>query len=225
MNRPLITVHDEINKLGIIVNFIFFENICNRKSDPSFNNYQKQVLSDLIPTLSKEMLKKDPILEGYRELRAKLGLPRSKTICSTEALLKFVLNKGTLPRVNLLVDIYNLLSVKTHISIGAHALEEIEQSLDFRITTGDETFISMGSIEPVKIQKGEYAYIDGSNEVLCRLDHRQCDKTRITESTQSCILIVQGNPYTTHEKINRVTEELIQIIHAYCGGNAEIFQH
>ena len=225
MNTPVIKVYDEIHKLNIVVNFIVFKNIRNRKSDQSFNDYQQQVFSELIPDLSKEMLKKDPVLEGYRNLRTKLGLSRNKTICSSEALLNYLFKKNTLPQVNLLVDIYNLLSVKTHISIGAHELGMIDQYLDFKITSGNEIFIPMGSDESIEISKGEYAYVDGGNEVLCRLDHRQCHKTRISESTQSCLLIVQGNPNTTSEQINSATEELIRLVNKYCGGDAEVIRH
>jgi len=222
MNTLVIKVQDEIHKLGIVVNFIIFKNIQNQNSDPSFNNYQQHVLSEIIPGLSKEMLKTDHVLEGYRELRTKLGLSRSKYICSSEALLKFLLKKNTLPKVNLLVDIYNLLSVKTHISIGAHDLGMINQYLEFRMTNGDELFIPMGLDESVNIQKGEYAYIDGNNEVLCRLDHRQCHKTRTSELTQACLLIIQGNPNTTIEQIDSTAEELVELIKEYCGGDAEV---
>jgi DNA/RNA-binding domain of Phe-tRNA-synthetase-like protein len=224
MNTPAIKVHDEIHKLNIAVNFIVFKNIRNQISDQSFNNYQQHVLSDVISGLSKEMLKTDHVLEGYRDLRTILGLSRSKYICSSEALLKYLLKKNTLPQVNLLVDIYNLLSVKTHISIGAHELGMINHHLDFKITNGDEIFIPMGSDEAIEISKGEYAYIDGGNEVLCRLDHRQCHKTRTSELTQSCLLIVQGNPHTTNEQINSTTDELIKLINEYCGGDAEVIR-
>jgi DNA/RNA-binding domain of Phe-tRNA-synthetase-like protein len=100
----------------------------------------------------------------------------------------------------------------------------IKHCLDFRITNGDELFIPMGLDKPVDIQKGEYAYIDGSNEIVCRLDHKQCHKTRITEATSSCLLIIQGNPYTTKEQISNVAEELITLVCEYCGGEAEIIK-
>jgi len=225
MNTPVIKVYDEIHELNIVVNFIVYKNIRNRKSDQSFNDYKQQVFSEIIPDLSKEMLKKDPVLEGYRDLRTKLGLSRNKAICSSEALLKLLMKKNTLPQVNLLVDIYNLLSVKTHISIGAHELGMINHHLDFKLTNGDELFIPMGSDDAIEISKGEYAYVDGSNEVLCRLDHRQCHKTRISESTQSCLLIIQGNQYTTSKQINSTTDELIKLVNQYCGGDAELIRH
>ena len=222
MNTLIVNVDEEIHKLGIVVNFIVFKNIRNLESNNEFESYRQQRLANIIPGLSKKMLKDEQVLEGYRVLRTKLGLSKNKYICSSEALLKYLLKKNTLPHVNLLVDIYNLLSVKTHVSIGAHELGMVNQHLNFRITSGDEIFIPMGSNEPVQVEKGEYAYIDGSNEILCRLDHRQCHKTRITEATRSCLLIVQGNPYTTKEQISNVAEELITLVCKYCGGEAEI---
>ena len=225
MNTLIVNVDNEIHKLGIIVKFIVFKNIRNQESNEEFENFRQQGLTGIIPRLSKEMLKEDHVLEGYRVLRTKLGLSKNKYICSSEALLKYFLKKNTLPHVNLLVDIYNFLSVKTHISIGAHELYIIDHCLDFRITNGNELFIPLGSDKPIDIQKGEYAYIDGSNEIICRFDHRQCHKTRITEATRSCLLIVQGNPYTTKEQINNVTGELITLVCEYCGGEAEIIKY
>jgi DNA/RNA-binding domain of Phe-tRNA-synthetase-like protein len=222
MNIPKINVYDEIHALNIDVNFIIFQNIQNKKSDESFDVFQQQVLSELTSTLSKEQLKNDPVLEGYRDLRTAVGLSRSKNVCSSEALLNYLLKKQTLPQINLLVNIYNMLSVKTHISIGAHNLDSIDQYMDFRLTNGNEKFIPMGETESVEIKKGEYAYIDGSDEILCRLDYRQCNKTKITEDTQSCLFIVQGNPNTNKEEINIVTEELVKLVNQFCGSEAVI---
>lgn len=225
MNSLKINVHNEIHSLSIPVNFFIATNIENKSSAPSFDRFQQQVLSELSPSLSKENLKNDPVLEGYRNLRTSIGLSRIKSVSSSEALLNYLLKKNTLPQINLLVNLYNLISVKTHISIGAHDLKKINKHLDFRITKGDEKFVPMGSNESIDIKRGEYAYIDGSNEVLCRLDHRQCNKTRITEETKSCLFIVQGNPNTNKEKINSVTEELIKLLNYYCNAEAIIINY
>ena len=82
----------------------------------------------------------------------------------------------------------------------------------------------MGADESVKVQKGEHAYIDGSNEILCRLDHKQCNKTGILESTESCLFIVQGNPNTTIAQIDSTTQELMELTCRYCGGDGQIIR-
>lgn len=224
MNIPSIHVHDEIHALGIDVNFIVFKNIQNKRSDDSFNSFRQETLSEIISSLSKESIKTDTVLDGYRDLRTAVGISRSKNICSSEALLNYLLKKQTLPDINLLVNIYNLLSVATHISIGAHDIHAIEGRVNFKITSGDETFLPMGVEEPVKINKGEYAYID-DKEILCRLDYRQCNKTKITESSECCLFIVQGNANTNKETINKVTQDLIQLVEKYCDGEVEKVQY
>lgn len=222
METPDIRVNRHIFDIGIIVNFVIFSNIDNRTLPKKFNEYRKSVLTDILSGLSKNTIRRDRYLQGYRLLRERTGLGKDRYISSPEALLKYLLKNGDLPRINPLVDIYNLLSVKSRISIGAHDMEKINAHLELRLTSGDETFTPMGQSLPMNVAAGEYAYVDGDNEILCRLDHRQCHKTRITETTRSCVLIVQGNPYIEAESLDSITAELILLVNEYCGSESHI---
>ncbi len=217
MKAPDIRVNPLIIDTGIIVNFIVFKDIDNHKLPQSFVEYQRSLLAKTI--------KQDRYLEGYRLLRERTGLSKSRYISSPEALLKYLLKNRGLPCVNPLVDIYNLLSVKSRISIGAHDMENINGYLELRFTRGDETFIPMGQSGLTNVSAGEYAYVDAGNDILCRLDHRQCHKTRITESTRSCVLIVQGNPYVSADSLNNVTEEVAEFVNKYCGSESHIIRY
>jgi len=66
MTTLIVNVDDEIHKLGIVVKFIVFKNIRNQESNEIFESYRQQGLADIISGLSKEMLKEDHVLEGYR---------------------------------------------------------------------------------------------------------------------------------------------------------------
>ncbi len=68
------------------------------------------------------------------------------------------------------------------------------------------------------MSSGEYAYIDDSGDVLCRLEVRQGDKTKISLNTTACFYIVQGNATTGDASLQTAAEELIALIKRFCGG-------
>ena len=72
--------------------------------------------------------------------------------------------------------------------------------LRFRLTTGAERYTPLGEERPVPIAAGEYACLD-DEKVLCRLDVKQCQETRITKATTEFLVYVQGNPATREEDL------------------------
>src|SRR5262249_36366177 len=148
-------------------------------------------------------------LQGFRQLHEAVGRSNRKYVSSAENLLKVLLQTGQLPHVNLLVDIYNLVSVKTRLSLGAHDVSAIRGNVSLRLTTGEERFWPLGADAPKPVGPGEYAYVDDQNNMLCRLEVRQGDSTKITLGTREGFYIVQGNPVTGSEYIAAATEELL----------------
>jgi DNA/RNA-binding domain of Phe-tRNA-synthetase-like protein len=94
----------------------------------------------------------------------------------------------------------------------------VNGSIQLRLTTGGERFHPLGAVEPKAVHEGEYAYVDDSNDILCRLDVRQAEKTKITMDTRECFYIVQGNPNTPSSLVRATAEHLITLTKRYCGG-------
>ncbi len=172
--------------------------------------------------LSFEAIQADPVLSGFRALHDAIGRSNRKNVASPERLLTLVLQTGGLPQVNLLVDIYNLVSVKTRLSLGAHDLRAISGNVQLRLTDGSETFWPMGSAKPKVVSPGEYAYIDAAHNVLCRLEVRQCEQTKITLGTTDGFFIVQGTARTAETCLHHTASELLALIKRFCGGQARL---
>lgn len=86
------------------------------------------------------------------------------------------------------------------------------------MTTGNETFYPLGSDAPVPVLPGEYAYMD-EREILCRLEVKQCKKTKITTETTSCFFIIQGNAATPLKYLYQAARELADLVADYCQGD------
>lgn len=215
-------IEKEVLDLGIKVAIVVIKGMKNVKENQEFINYRNITLNDLKNNLTEETIKNDSILKGFWKLHEKVGKTSKHDVSSPENLINMLLKDGFLPNINLIVDIYNLVSVKTKLALGAHDLDNINGNVSLRLTNGNETFLPIGYSKAKPISKGEYAYIDGNNDVLCRMEVRQVEKTKVTESTSNCMYIIQGNESADNEQIKEAVDLLIELTLKYCGGNAEI---
>lgn len=181
----------EVKELGIFSDVWIVHNIVNKKSALEYDVIKKDLFKSLYIEYNLLPFSDDPVLWGYRDVRNKLEAPGNKYAPSPEKLVNLLLKRTTLPSINLLVDICNCVSLQSRLSIGIHQLDKIGSGVKLELTKGDELFIPLGAEKPHKIKKGEFAYIDNENNILCRYDSVQCDRTKVSESTASAMIIVR----------------------------------
>jgi DNA/RNA-binding domain of Phe-tRNA-synthetase-like protein len=160
------------------------------------------------------------IVQLHKILRAVGVKPRNHPP-STQKLLEFALQRGTLPKVNTLVDAYNLMSVRTRCSLGAHDLDLIATPVELRLFRGDEHFRPLGGNEDSAVNTGEFGYVDAENRVICRLDSLQADFSKVTTETANVLLIIESTVVHAAEQLNAVFAETESTIHHHCGGQTE----
>src|SRR5581483_8978878 len=124
--------------------------------------------------------------------------------------------------INNLVDAYNLVSLRTRCSLGAHDLDAIALPVSLRLLTGQESFTPLGETTSAAVAPGEYGYVDAAERLLCRLDVRQADFSKVVEHTRNVLLITEGTAEHDPEVLRRASEEVIELTTRYCGGTAEI---
>lgn len=163
------------------------------------------------------------VLEGFNILHDETGVKRRKNIPASENLIKLLKKgQGEMFYINTAVDIYNLLSLESKLALGAHNIDKVDGNVTLRFTDGSEKFVPLGQTEPVPVAPHEYCYCDDSNEVLCRLEIRQVNKTAVDETAKNVFYIVQGNKATPDELLWDTARKLIAETEKYCGGSGEI---
>jgi len=217
-----VRVSPEVAGLGIAYVFIQASGLCNGPADDAFEQVLAERTAALLQSLAPDAIDNDPVLRGYRRLHERVGATGRKNLASPEALLRGLIGRRRLPRVNRLVDLYNLVSVETRLSMGAHDLAHVAGDVVLRLTDGSERFHPLGSAGPEPVRPGEYAYVDAANDVLCRLDVRQAEKTRVTADMTDCLLIVQGNDATDDALLRRATDRLLELSARHCGGSYQV---
>ena len=219
--------HNGIEAIGIKGIYFKIEGLNNSEYHPDFEPVIKDEVGKVLKTMEQndEYIRNDTILQGFRHLHESTGASNRKNLAAPENLLKTVSRHGSIPRINLLVDIYNTVSIKYKLALGAHDLSEVEGDIHLRFTDGSEKYVPLGSVEPKAVPANHYSYIDSSNEILCYLDVRQANKAIVAPETKACFFTVQGNSETPLEYIEEAVWELIALAKKYCGGRETILGH
>ena len=136
-------------------------------------------------------------------------------------LINLVKEKGKLPAINVVVDSYNLVSVNYLISAGGHDIAKIKGEVRFKITDGSEKYTPLGGKELEKIEVGEYACVDNEH-VLCRLDVKQSEYTKVDNRTKNVMVYVQGNKENKDEDLGHALKEICENSVKFCGGSYKI---
>jgi DNA/RNA-binding domain of Phe-tRNA-synthetase-like protein len=163
-----------------------------------------------------------PEVAAFQDLLRKVGVNPRRDQPSVERLLAFALKRGCLPAINNLVDAYNLVSVRSLCSLGAHDLDRIALPVTLRLLTGQETFTPLGQTAEIPVTAGEYGYVDARGRLLCRLDILQADFSKVTAHTVNALLIVEGTAVHPPEDLRQVFDEVAEAVTRHCGGTAQI---
>ena len=206
-----ISVTPEAEKLGIKAVAVVFTDARISNKNATLEDKKKEVIEN-IENLD---LTNNPILAAYRELYQLCGV--EGFIHPAKYLIQLIKKNGRLPNINTVVDSYNLVSVETFLSIGAHDTDKIKGNLVLKITDGSELYIPLGGNSPEKVNIGEYACTD-EEKIVCRMDIKQCEQTKITKDTKNFIVYIQGNKNTDMGYLYKALDKVCEYIKSFCKG-------
>ena len=207
---------------GVKIVFAAVHGLDNHGEDPEWAAYRDKRLEELFEEYAELDVHADPILEGFNLLHDKTGVKRRKNIPASENLIKLLRKNHGMFYINRAVDIYNLISLESRLALGAHDIDRVEGNVTLRFTDGSERFVPIGQTEPVPVAPHEYCYCDDANEVLCRLEIRQVEKTKVDEAAQNVFYIVQGNEATPDALLYNTAQRIVELTVKYCGGSGKI---
>jgi len=191
------------------------------------NEGESQEVLDLTRAREKEIkenfktetLSQSPKIASWRVAFSAFGAKPKEYKCSVENLYRMILKDIELRHINKIVDIYNYISIKHMVPVGGDDIDKVEGDIVLRLASGTETFRALNSEEIKNPKLGEVVYCD-EKEVLCRRwNWRECDKSKMTETTKNVILVVEGLPPVSEHKVEEIIKELAELVEKYCGGD------
>ncbi|MER7571507.1 phenylalanine--tRNA ligase beta subunit-related protein [Streptomyces sp. NPDC126514] len=167
-----------------------------------------------------------PHMAAWREVYTAFGAKPSRTRNSAEALAKRALSGAGLPRINLLVDLYNAISVAHLIPVGGEDLDRIQGGMRLIRATGDEPFVTVadGAETLEHPDAGEVVWCDDAGVTCRRWNWRQGPRTRLTEETVSALFLLESMTPMPVAEVERAAAELAELLEK-CSPGARIEVH
>lgn len=135
-----------------------------------------------------EDINRRPAIFATRQAYKKLGKDPNRYRPSAEALCRRIIREMDLYKINTLVDVINLISIKTGYSIGGFDADKIQGNLVLGVGKGDEKFEAIGrgllNIEGLPVYRDELGGIGTptSDE----------ERTKIGDDTSHLLMIING---------------------------------
>lgn len=166
-----------------------------------------------------ETLKDEPRLRAYRDFFWRVGVDPTKTRPAAEALLRRVVQGKPFPRVNALVDAYNLASAETRIALAAFDRSALHGELRMRRSRPGETFLGIGMQAPVALTGVEVVCEDEARLVAI-YPHRDAEASKVNSDTRDVRFLVCGVPRIAEDALRAAAVVATKFVTRFCGGVA-----
>ncbi|MCL2439081.1 MAG: phenylalanine--tRNA ligase beta subunit-related protein [Alphaproteobacteria bacterium] len=173
-------------RIGVLV----LENINNSSDVGAFFDAEYAALEEGIAAKFEGVeLASYPVVRRWREIYKSFGEKDARS--SIEALIKRVKNGKGLYRVNPLVDVYNLASLKFEMPAGGENVAAIGGDMELTFADGSEKFLPIGATDTETPNVGEVVYKFGSTIVCRNFNYRESDITKLTADTTRAIIVFE----------------------------------
>ncbi|MFE2600289.1 B3/4 domain-containing protein [Streptomyces sp. NPDC059396] len=209
-----LTVSDEVRDLAPGFTHLAVEahGLVNGPSNEDSSALLDDAVRRLTDRLGGRAPHEDPHLAAWRAVYSAFGAKPSRTRNSAEALAKRALSDGGLPRINLLVDLYNAVSVAHLIPVGGEDTDRIAGGMRLVRATGDEPFATAAGGEPVveHPEPGEVVWRDDEGVTCRRWNWRQGVRTRLTEQSVNAVFLLERLAPMTPAELDAAGAELAE---------------
>ena len=213
-------VAPQCHALGLRAGAILFRDLRVSPASASLREAIDDAAQRVHDTFSdRRSIRSHPGLQRIREILKTIGSDPRRHPPSTEKLLQYARTRCTLPAINNLVDCYNLISLQSLCSLGAHDLDRVSLPVRLQQFTSEQTFVPLGNPEPQTVLCGEFGYVDQQERVLCRRDSLQADFSKVTTDTRSVILIVEATDTTSSAALTQLLQRAADDVQKQCGGS------
>ena len=162
-------------------------------------------------TYSLEEINKRPEIAATRKIYKTLGKDPNRYRPSAEALCRRIVREIPIYQVSTLVDIINLVSIRSGFSIGGFDIEKIQGNIRLDVGTAADEFEAIGrglmNVEGLPFYRDEVGGIGTPTS--------DNERSKISENTTQLLLIING--YSGEEGLQEAVNHTIQLLEKYAG--------
>lgn len=202
---------------GYIRGVLVFDQLRNSVGDTHIEALLRQAehrARDGLPVNVADM----PRIAAWRAAYRQFGAKPSEHRSSIEALLRRVGKPDSLPSINALVDIGNIVSLRHALPAGVHPLAQGEVTLQLRIARPGDRFRPADEETVEAVPPGEVVLAVDSEVLTRRWTWRQSVITRTLPETTRVFFNIDGLPPTSLAEVRAAMDEATDLVRQFCGG-------
>ncbi len=206
-----------------IIGVIIVSEINNTGNNPEIGKLLRKEEQDLRKKFEGVEVSQHPHIASWREAYRKFGAKPRDFRSSIEALSRIVLKGSEIRNISKLVDLYNLISIKYLLPVGAEDLDKMEGDLILGFAKGNEDYTPLGEDGKDPPAVGEVIYKDDKGVICRRWNWREGDRTKITENTKNAIIVVESLSPIPQAITEQAIKELAELVKKFCESSVKTF--
>jgi DNA/RNA-binding domain of Phe-tRNA-synthetase-like protein len=164
-----------------------------------------------------------PHIAPWREAYRKFGAKPKDHPSSIENLARRVLKGQSVPHINPLVDLYNVISLRHLVPVGGEDLDRVQGDVRLAFATDHEPPVHLlGEPEARPPKPGEVIYKDDLGTLCRRWNWKEAERTKLTAATRHAFLVIEGLPPVGRDLVAQAAEELGRLVREHCGGEVAV---
>jgi DNA/RNA-binding domain of Phe-tRNA-synthetase-like protein len=203
---------------GISARIIRVKGVSVRGEDARLEDFKAEIIKRVKDRWTLDQLREHPTFRAYRDFFWRVGVDPTKTRPAAEALIRRLLHGRPLPKVNTLVDSYNIASVDTAVALAAFDEDELIGELLLREAKTDEKLLGIGMEKPITLKGGEVLVTD-AEKIIAIYPYRDADACKISNDTTRVTLLVCGVPNIKDETLDYASYIVVKYVTMFCGGS------
>jgi DNA/RNA-binding domain of Phe-tRNA-synthetase-like protein len=200
---------------GLNAHLVEMDRLRIRDRDDHLDAFATTLTKEFRNHLVLETLRDEPTVRAYRDFYWRVGIDPTKVRPASEALLRRILQGKEFPRINTLVDAYNLASMKSRVAIAAFDATQLNGELTMRLAKSGEAFHGIGMDSPV-ILKGSEVVVQDSRQLVAVYPYRDSEATKVAAGTTHVLFMTCGVPGIAEEKLNEADGLTREFVERFC---------
>jgi DNA/RNA-binding domain of Phe-tRNA-synthetase-like protein len=162
-----------------------------------------------------------PSLAAWRRAFRAFGVDPTGYRSAGEALLRRLTKQGSIPSINTLVDLGNLVSIRYALPVAVFDQRAVTGRTTVRFAAGDEAFTDLGSGELERPEPGEVIFVDEAGLVCARRwCWRQSLESAAGPATSDVLVTVEGHHDGAADDVAAAIADLTSLLEIHAGPSA-----
>lgn len=201
--------------LGVVV----LQNIDNSGHDESITQLLRDAEKEALQKVGTIPVAEHPNIVPWRDAYRKFGAKPKDYPSSIENLIRRISKGEQIRHINKLVDIYNVISLRSLLPVGGEDSDKIHGDVHLTIAgPHEQAVLLLGEKEPRPPYANEVIYKDDKGAICRRWNWKESDRTKLTEETTHAFMVIEALPPIQRADLESALIDLKNLLEQYCGG-------